>query len=157
MVHWKFTKILYDFWYSKSYHNEPHCKRKFPPPQLLMACLKYKGKKSFWLCRGECLRHTREFHILKDVPYFLFLAFLINLHRKLFTLLRPNSLNAGRTSMTELYLKRSRLRNGSPKICAQTGSRLSDVAKANPQSSNDEDSSFSALLYVSWSPFCPLV
>lgn len=49
----------------------------------------------------------------------------------------------------EYYRKRSRLRNGSLKICAQTGSIVSDVTKVDPQSLNELERSFSALLYVS--------
>lgn len=40
--------------------------------------------------------------------------------------------------------------NGSSKICPQTGLSVSDVIRASPQSFNNDESSFSALSYVSW-------
>lgn len=49
----------------------------------------------------------------------------------------------------EQYLRRSLLKNGSLKICAHTGLRLSEVASADPQSFNDEERNFSTFLYVS--------
>ena len=44
------------------------------------------------------------------------------------------------------YLRRNRRRNGSLRICAQTGSRLSDVANVKPQSFKMKK----AGIYVSW-------
>lgn len=39
---------------------------------------------------------------------------------------------------------------GSPNTCPQTGSSVSDMANANPQLFNDDESITSALLYKSW-------
>lgn len=50
----------------------------------------------------------------------------------------------------KFYLKRSLLMKGSPKICPQTGLSVSDVANASPQLFNEDESSISALLNVSW-------
>lgn len=53
----------------------------------------------------------------------------------------------------EEYLKRSRLKNGSARVCNQTGFRASDVTSVNPQSFSDTESSLSASLNISCNIF----